>query len=183
MLFEIVDTRHLHAELTVFEKDVLKLKLGQKVRFTLANETKERTAKVYLIGREIGSDRSIRIHCHLDKEDMELLPGMYLKAIVETGEALVAALPDEAIVDFQGKKYIFIPSEENEKKPDQSEPHEIVKNTQRYTMVEINTGFSDLGYTQVTLPDSIDGNADIVVKGAYSLLSKMKNSEEEDYGH
>lgn len=77
VMFKIVDTEHLHAELTVFEKDVPKLKIGQKVRFTLANETVERIATVYLIGREIGEDRTVRIHCHLDKEDGELLPGMY----------------------------------------------------------------------------------------------------------
>ncbi|MFN5674098.1 MAG: efflux RND transporter periplasmic adaptor subunit, partial [Bacteroidota bacterium] len=64
IMFKIVDTEHLHAELTVFEKDVPKIKLGQKVRFTLANETEERFATVYLIGREISSDRTVRIHCH-----------------------------------------------------------------------------------------------------------------------
>ncbi|HEU4575961.1 MAG TPA: efflux RND transporter periplasmic adaptor subunit, partial [Chitinophagaceae bacterium] len=78
VLFEIVDTEHLHAELTVFEKDVPKLQIGQRVRFTLANETTERIAKVYLIGREISSDRTVRIHCHIEKEDIHLLPGMYL---------------------------------------------------------------------------------------------------------
>ena len=91
VLFEIVDTEHLHAELTVFEKDVPKLKIGQKIRFTLANENKERLATVYLIGRKIGADRSIRIHCHIDTEDKELLPGMYLKAIVEAGDIDVDA--------------------------------------------------------------------------------------------
>ncbi|MBK7338570.1 MAG: efflux RND transporter periplasmic adaptor subunit [Saprospirales bacterium] len=42
VMFKIADTEHLHAELTVFEKDILKLKVGQKVRFMLANETRER---------------------------------------------------------------------------------------------------------------------------------------------
>ncbi|HPG34177.1 MAG TPA: efflux RND transporter periplasmic adaptor subunit, partial [Lentimicrobium sp.] len=86
VLFEIVDTEHLHAELTVFEKDVPRLQIGQRVRFILANETTERIAKVYLIGREISNDRTVRIHCHIEKEDIHLLPGMYLKAIVETGQ-------------------------------------------------------------------------------------------------
>jgi cobalt-zinc-cadmium efflux system membrane fusion protein len=107
ILFEIVDTEHLHAELTVFEKDVPKLKIGQKVRFTLANESKERIATVYLLGREISADRTIRIHCHIDKEDTNLLPGMYLKAVVEIGGLEVTALPDKAIIDYQGKKYLL----------------------------------------------------------------------------
>jgi cobalt-zinc-cadmium efflux system membrane fusion protein len=168
VLFKIVDTQHLHAELIVFEKDVLKLKIGQKVRFTLANETKERTAVVYLIGREINSDRTIQVHCHIDKEDRELLPGMYLSALVETGESLVSAIPNETVIDYQGKKYVFALADLSN---DQKENH-------RFAMIEIQTGNSVLGYTEVKLPESL-AQAQLVVKGAYSLLSKMKNKEEE----
>jgi cobalt-zinc-cadmium efflux system membrane fusion protein len=185
VLFEIVDTEHLHAELIVFEKDVRKLKIGQKVRFTLANESKERMATIHLIGREISTDRTIQIHCHIDQEDKELLPGMYLKAAVETGGAQVPALPDEAIIDFQGKKYIFVVAadhveEPNEKKSAESEQHE---EGTHFTMVEIAIGNSELGYTEVTLPENFYPESKIAVKGAYSLLSKMKNSEEEGHAH
>lgn len=172
VLFEIVDTEHLHAELIVFEKDVPKLKIGQKVRFTLANETVERMATVFLIGREIGTDRTIQIHCHIDKEDTELLPGMYLSALVETSGALVSALPNEAIVDHQGRKYIFVVSDKVGH-PDGEDRH--------FAMVEVQTLSSELGFTEVVVPDSL-ARAEIVVKGAYSILSKMKNSEEEG-GH
>jgi len=195
ILFEIVDTQHLHAELIIFEKDVPKIKIGQTVRFMLANESTERTAKVHLIGREIGQDRTIRIHCHIDKEDKDLLPGMYLKAVVEAGGALVSALPDEAIVDFQGKKYIFIPIAEEdepehagakeggaaqggaEQKEGESEPE-----GQHFKMVELQVGNSELGYTEVFLPEGWSHESEVVVKGAYSVLSKIKNSEEEG-GH
>jgi cobalt-zinc-cadmium efflux system membrane fusion protein len=174
VLFEIVDTEHLHAELTVFEKDVPRVKIGQRVRFTLANETEERLATVYLIGREIGEDRSIRIHCHIDKEDTELLPGMYLKAAVETGGTLVPAVPDEAIIDFQGEKYVFIPATGNE------ESHE--DDGQHFSMVKVKTGNRELGFTEISLSDEVTANTSIVVKGAYAILAKIKNSEEEG-GH
>jgi len=176
VIFEIVDTEHLHAELIVFEKDVLKLKIGQKVRFTLANETEERMATIYLIGREINKERTVQVHCHIDKEDTELLPGMYLSAHVETGGASVPALPDEAVVDYNGKKYIFIVSEE---KNEQDKPQE---SAQHFKMLEIQTSNRELGFTEVNVPDSLS-KAEVVVKGAYSLLSKMKNSEEGGHGH
>lgn len=170
VMFKIVDTEHLHAELTVFEKDVPKLKIGQKVRFTLANETDERIATVYLIGREIGEDRTVRIHCHLDKEDEELLPGMYLKAYVEAGTKSVAALPDKAIVNFEGNSYIFIsiPSDE--------------KGTHHFKMVQVTKGISELGYIEIQLPKDINADNPIVVNGAFDVLAKLKNSEEEE-GH
>ncbi len=171
VLFEIVDTEHLHAELTVFEKDVPKLKIGQRVRFTLANETKERIARVYLIGRKISADRTVRIHCHIDKEDTNLLPGMYLKAIVEIGGGMFSALPNDAIIDYQGKKYIFVTANANGKHANEG---------QHFTMVEIQNGDSEMGYTEVQLPSDFDiTNTEVVVKGAYSILSKMKNSEEQ----
>jgi cobalt-zinc-cadmium efflux system membrane fusion protein len=181
ILFEIVDTQHLHAELTVFEKDVPKLKIGQKVRFTLANEAKERMATIYLLGREIGPDRTIRIHCHIDIEDTDLLPGMYLKAVVETGGIEVPALPDKAIIDYQGKKYIFYQLTQ--------QPHSVLKNENKeqhaeeyhFTMIEVQVGNSEMGYTEVTLPaDFPMETVQIVVKNAYAILSKMKNAAEEE---
>lgn len=160
VMVKIVDTEHLHAELTVFEKDVPKLKIGQKVRFTLANETTERTATIHLIGREISQERTVRVHCHLDKEDTELIPGMYLKAFIEVGANQTPALPDAAIVGFEGKHYIF------------------TENAQyNYTMVEVGTGVTEMGYTEIVLPEGFNANSKIVVKGAYSLLAKIKNTE------
>lgn len=183
VLFEIVDTEHLHAELIIFEKDVAKVKIGQNVRFTLANESEEREATVYLIGREISPDRTIRIHCHIKTEDTEMLPGMYLSALVETGGALVPALPNEAIIDYQGSKFIFVSVAEHteeEARPGENETTEDPH--QAFQMVGITPGISELGYTEVSLPDSLV-DADVVVKGAYALLSSMRNTEEGGHHH
>ncbi len=166
VMFKIVDTEHLHAELTVFEKDVPKIKLGQKVRFTLANETDERTATVYLIGREISTDRTVRIHCHLDKEDLDLLPGMYLKAYVEAGTQRLSALPNEAIVNFEGKDYVFVAEKE----------------ANHFKMLEVTKGISELGYTEIVTKEGLNNESLIVINGAYDILAKIKNSEEEG-GH
>lgn len=168
VMFKIVDTEHLHAELTVFEKDVPKLKIGQKVRFTLANEIKERTATVYLIGREIGQDRTVRIHCHLDQEDDQLLPGMYLKAYVEAGTQNVPSLPDKAIVNFEGNDYVFVSMSSKE------------KTTHHFKMVQVIKGVSELSYTEIQLPKDVSSESSFVINGAYDILSKMKNSETEE---
>jgi membrane fusion protein, heavy metal efflux system len=167
VMFKIVDTEHLHAELTVFEKDVPQLKIGQKVRFTLANESDERTATVYLIGREIQSDRTVRIHCHLDKEDRELLPGMYLKAYVEAGTKSVTALPEKAVVEFEGKNYIFVEQLSN------------TNGTHTFKMIAIEKGVVEMDYAEVKPKEALPQGAKIVINGAYDILAKMKNAEEE----
>ncbi len=186
VIFEIVDTRHLHAELIVFEKDVPKLRIGQKVRFTLANEDQERTAVIKLIGREIASDRTVQIHCFLDNEDRELLPGMYLSALVETGGAEVLALPQDAVVDYQGKKYVFVVVTEKhdhaEHKHEEGEEHHE-EEEYHFKMIEVEAGNTESGFTEVMLPEA-HLQAEVVVKGAYTVLSKLKNSEEEGgHGH
>lgn len=162
VMFKIVDTEHLHAELTVFEKDISKIKINQRIWFTLANETKERTGTVHLIGREIDTDRTVRVHCHLDKEDIDLLPGMYLKAYIETDPKKVISVSDEAVVEFEGDWFIFLTT---------NHPH-------KFKMIKVNKGLSDNGSTAIESDALSDTHTEIVIKGAYDLLAKKKNSEE-----
>jgi len=183
VICEIVDTDHLHAELTVFEKDISKIRKGQKIRFILVNESgKERTASVYLINRQISEERTIRVHAHLDKEDPNLMPNMFLKALIEVGENNKStALPDEAIVTIGEKFYIFINDQGHGHK---EAMHEEGKPELAFEAIEIKKGVTQNGYTEVILPEGFDtANAMVVTKGAYELLAKMNNSEEAGHSH
>ncbi|ODS31144.1 MAG: membrane-fusion protein [Candidatus Scalindua rubra] len=177
VMFEIVNTEHLHVELTVFEKDINKIKEGQRIRFTLPNEDdRERLAVVYLIGRSIGGNRTVKVHGHLDKEDEQYLPGMFVKAFIEIADNPVNALLEQAIIRSGGKHYIYILKEKR------------IENNQEvnsFEMIEVQKGITEGLYVEVALPDTFDINSNqIVLKGAYSLLSKMKVSGEEDgHGH
>lgn len=167
-MFRIVDTEHLHAEVRVFERDLTKIQLNNIVHFSIAHEAKQRKAHVYLIGREIEADRTVRIHCHLDNEDPELIPGMYITATIETQSSKVPALPDGAVVTHENKKYIFVTQ----------------GNNGQYQMLPVQTGFSDGGYTEVQLPEKTDATTlKVVTQGAYMLLAKLFNSEDEEHGH
>jgi multidrug efflux pump subunit AcrA (membrane-fusion protein) len=68
VILEIVDTDHLHLELAVFEKDILNVKIGQKIHFKVPEASKDVfNAEVHLVGKSIeGNDRTINIHGHLD---------------------------------------------------------------------------------------------------------------------
>ncbi|GAB2796453.1 cobalt-zinc-cadmium efflux system membrane fusion protein [Hymenobacter luteus] len=167
-LFEIVDPDHLHVELTVFERDVARVQKGQLIRFTLASDStgtrRERTARVYLVGKAIGEDRTVRVHGHLDQEnDPTLLPGLYVRAMIETGRTQAPTLPDAALVRFEGKNYAF-----------------AVEAAGRYRMVPVTLGRSEDSFTEITLPEGVAATTPFVTDGAYSLLAKMKNAEEEE---
>lgn len=161
VMFKIVDTEHLHAEAQVFEKDLAQLKVGQHVLLTLAHESRPRTANVYLIGKEISSERTVRVHCHLDKEDPDLIPGMYFTALIETSERSVLAVPENAIVSFEGAEYVFLQKDKNQ-----------------FISFPVKSGVTENGFTEVSLPEGFDLSAPLVTQGAYALLGKLKNVEE-----
>ena len=192
VLFQIADTRHLHAELTVFEKDITKLKEGQKVRFMLANESQERLATIYLLSREITDERGIRVHCHLDKEDPELIPGMYFKGVVETGSNPVLSLPTDAIVSNEGKDFIFqveVKAESHDG-PDENalmegenksgdEKEAGNQDEHHFQLVEVKKGLTDGEFTEIILLEGVDvSNLAFVTKGAFYLLSAFKSESE-----
>ncbi|MBA9079147.1 MULTISPECIES: efflux RND transporter periplasmic adaptor subunit [Rufibacter] len=176
VLFRIADTDHLHVELTVFEKDVAALKKGQQVRFALPGESgAEHEATIYLIGREISEERTVQVHAHLKEEDKELVPGMYVQAQVSLGGQQVLALPEAAVVQDAGNDFIFLYMGE------EKEGDAVMK---RFRMVPVESGAAEGGFVQVALPAGVDtANTNFVTKGAYSLLSRMRNSEEEGGHH
>ncbi|QRR01541.1 efflux RND transporter periplasmic adaptor subunit [Dyadobacter sandarakinus] len=179
VMFEIVDTDHLHVELSIFEQDIPKIKLGQLVRFTVSNNPgKEYLAKVYLINQKINEDRTVRVHCHLEKDEPGLLPQNFVKAVIEIGANPVLALPDQAIVDFEGASYVFI------QRPEAAGTDSTSKESEGTTfeMIQVTKGVSENGYTQIKSPQGFESQK-IVLKGAYALLSTLKNSEEEEGGH
>lgn len=162
VMMKIVDTEHLHAEAQVFEKDLMQLAIGQQVRLRLSNEQKERYATVYLIGKEITPERTVRVHCHLSTEDKSLIPGMYFSAIIETSGQKLLAVPADAVVSYAGKFFVFAQAKEDKNK---------------FEMVEVGKGISEDGFTALTLPADYE-QRQLVTKGTYALLGMLKNKED-----
>ncbi len=169
VLFELVDLNDVHLALNAFEKDLGKIEVGQTVKFSLSNDNMfERTAEVFLIGKATGNDRMTPVHCHIDKEDEKgLLPGMYVKAWLESGTNKQNAIPSEAIVQYEGKDFVILQTEETE-------------GGYTFKLEQVRKGIQQEGYTAITFADSADvKNFKPVTKNTYSILSALRNSEEE----
>lgn len=177
-MMEVVKNTNLHVELKAFEKDVSKLAVGQNVRFVLNNETAERNARIVLIGKEVGADKTVTIHCLANIDSENLIPNTYVRAFIETGSKEVVALPETGVVDYLGKRYIFV-EKQNRKLTNKDAVPTNHSEMHRFEMVNIITGLQEAGYVEVQLPKGIDSPS-IVKTGAYDLLSKLKNSEEEE---
>ena len=168
IMFEIVDTKHLHAELNVFEKDIMAVKIGQKVSIRLSNDPqKEYAGHIHLINHKINADRTVRVHAHFDQENPFLIPNMFLDAEIATQNENAMVLPNEAIVSAEGKNYIFILINQNNK-------------AYQFKMVEVSKGITENNYSVIQVDPALKiETADIVVKGAFNLYAKAMNTEEE----
>jgi cobalt-zinc-cadmium efflux system membrane fusion protein len=170
ILFEIVNTDNLFLELTVFEKDASRVSEGQKTIFFINNETEEHEALITQTGKSIGEDKACRVYAKVTKQCRNLMPGMYVNAVITTSGSLVTALPSDAVVNFDDKDYIFTFYRNKEEKG---------KPFTEYRIIEIRKGITEGGFTEVILPGGFDvRNTKVVVKGAYNLLSAKKNAGE-----
>jgi len=170
VLFEIVNTDNLFLELTLFEKDASKVSTGQKINFLINNETEEHTAVITQTGRSVDADKAYKVYAAVTKGCKNLLPGMYVNAIIENKGSKVPSLPSDAIVSFDDKFYIFIFDRNKEEKG-----FEFTE----YRIIEVRKGTTDGGFTEVITPDNFDvTKAKVVIRGAYNLLSAKKNAGE-----
>jgi|GEM_PF-5131362 len=92
------------------------------------------------------------------------------------------ALPQEAIVQADGNNYIFVQkvSDSGREAENQQAKTEAAKKEIVFKRVQVNIGVTENGYTAVDLPDNVGKESPIVINGAYDLLPKMNNSEEEE---
>lgn len=108
-ILEIVDTEHIHLELNVFEKDILKVKKGQTIQFKIPEASDELfEAEVYLVGASIEANRTIKVHGHLKNEaGHNFLPGMFVEAYIESDTKTASAVPESAVVEIEDEFFVL----------------------------------------------------------------------------
>ncbi|MBT8254929.1 MAG: efflux RND transporter periplasmic adaptor subunit [Bacteroidia bacterium] len=161
-ILEIINTDHIHLELNVFEKDILKLRKGQEIRFQLP-ETSDQTylGEVYLIGTDIDPNRTIKVHGHLkDESGVQFLRGMFVEAeiLVSGDEGLERSLtvPETALVEQEGHYYLLKLESRDDK------GYSFLKE-------EVTPGKSSGGYVAITATD-LKAKDQILVQGAYDAM-------------
>ena len=98
----IMNTEHMHIELSVFEQNASSLKKEQSVTFFLPdNPAVTFEAEIFLLAPSINENRVLNVHAHLKDEHTthNLVPGMFVEAKIEMEKTNHAALPNAAIVN------------------------------------------------------------------------------------
>ena len=188
-ILDVIDNNSLHLDLQVFEKDLPKIKVGQVVHFYLTNNPEaEYDAKVYSIGSSFSNDnKTISVHCSVIGNKGGLIDGMNITGIVSSSNTTAPAVPNDAIVNTDGKYFIFVQTDKkaeehheegNHKEGDKNEKED--KASINFEKVEVLKGVSDMGYTAITFVKQIPVNAKIVVKGAFFVNAKLSNAGEDE---
>ncbi|MFZ1751634.1 MAG: efflux RND transporter periplasmic adaptor subunit [Saprospiraceae bacterium] len=160
-MIKMVNQNDVKLVLKAFEKDLPYLKTGLKIlAYSNAKPGRMVEGTIEYIVQSIGTEGFANVICKMSNKPNDLLHGTYMYAEAEVENQECMALPEEAIVSYEGKDYIFTDN-----------------GNKAFQMIEIVPGSKENGYVQITNLQDVKGK-NIVTRGAYTLLMKMKNVEE-----
>jgi len=160
VIFEIINTDHLHIELKVYEQDILKVRKGQKISFRVPEaDDKIYLGEVFLVGKTIDeTDRTVTVHCHIaDDSRIPAVIGMYIEAEIYIESREGFCLPSGAFVSEEGEYSVFVVESFN----DDEYVFEKIK-------VEVGQINEDCIEIVGTSPQTLDGKQ-LLIEGAFDL--------------
>lgn len=170
-LMKIRNNNDVECDLNVLEKDLAKVKVGDKVQLSLVNQQGQQVSgHVYGMNEYFNEGtKTVAVHVKIDhKGSSRIFDGMYVSGKIATGRQLCKALPTKAIVSADGKKYIFALN---------GQPS---KGRYSFSRHEVTTGVSEGGYTEVQLCKHIGNGQKVVTENAFYLASLTGDHGEED---
>ncbi|MBM6994020.1 MAG: efflux RND transporter periplasmic adaptor subunit [Prevotella sp.] len=164
-MMKIANTNNIFADLKIFQRDILKVKVGQMVTLELPN-AKGTTykGKVYSIGKTFNAEtQTVDVRVHIEGERTGLIAGMYIQAQIAANMSKMKAVPSEAIVEENGKSYIFTSLRQGK--------------TWQFSPIPVKKIKEERGLVAIELPESKANLSQIAQSGAYYILSEMKKGE------
>ncbi|MCO4821999.1 MAG: efflux RND transporter periplasmic adaptor subunit [Flavobacteriaceae bacterium] len=160
-ILEIINNDHIHLELSIFEKDIMKIKKDQNIEFTIPEASSEVfNAKVYLVGTAINADRTIKVHAHLDEEsDKNFLTGMFVNANIITDAEMRFAVPDETISASDDIQYVLVLDEARE-------------GDYYFKQIEVQVISNQKGYSIIESQNTFNATDQFLTKGAFRLINE-----------
>jgi cobalt-zinc-cadmium efflux system membrane fusion protein len=160
-MLEIIETDHMHLELNVFEKDILKVKAEQDANFTVPEATNEIFhAKVHLVGKSIeGNDRTINVHAHLDDNiKQRLITGMFVEAAIVVDSKKGLAVPVEALITENNKNFVLLLKQEK-------------NDSYVFKKTAVKVGERSEKYFEIISDNHINASSKILTKGVFDVVN------------
>ena len=112
-LMSIVNDTQVLATANIYEKDLGKIRLGQKVNVRVASlPDRLFTGTISRIGTVVGEGRVVPVQAQLDNATKVLKPGMFaeLEVVTDRTAKAVVIIPTTAVVEANGKKLVYVQS-------------------------------------------------------------------------
>lgn len=166
-LFDIVNTDDVHADLIVFEKDVFKVKKGQKVIFNIqSNSDEDLVAEILSVSKTFEDNpKGVHVHAEIENKTKTLIPGMYITGKIQIENNETTALPESAITNDGDKFYVFKAEKEDDK--------------WAFTPIEVLIGVKDDNWVEVKFTEELEADVKFAYNNAYYLIAEMKKGESE----
>lgn len=163
-LMKIVNNNHVHVELDVFEKDIHRVKTGQKITFTTSSNPSETyEGKIYLISPTFETEKkTVHVHAHIVGKTPKFVQGAFVNAKIWENDATVACLPEKAVVIADNIAYIFV------------QKKKLVSEIQ-YVRIPVQVKQKKDGWVSMNIMESMPDNANkkIVLNQAFYLIAEM----------
>ena len=156
IVVEIIDVQQFQLKLSIFEKEINKLQIGQEVEFYLAgNKNEVHKAKLKVVGKTLNNN-SKAIDCFAEIEDLKNLKSVsnqFVEGKIIVSTDSVFALPETALLKSEGEMYVL--SLENES--DES---------YFFNQIEVKAGNKHKGFVELIDKPTLNK---LLVKGAYNI--------------
>ena len=163
VLYEIINPDDLHAALTVFQKDLGKVVIGQEVNIRFVEQPNTvYKGKVILVNQQVDENHGALLHCHFINHPAQLKPGMFLNAGIIINKQSQWLVPEQAVCSYGGKQYIFV----------------ATGSANQFTMEEITTGTKENDLIAVVSGFEKLINKAIITHNAFTALGSIKNAAE-----
>lgn len=169
-LMQVINRDKLLVEMAVFEKDILKIRPGQRITFSLSNlNTEVHEARLISVGNSVQDEaRIVRVIGEFENKAGRFLPGMFVAGEIHTGEDMVQALPEEALLRMGDDKYIIFYTNPSL----QSDTGTV------FHYAAVKTGHAEDGFIQVNILSPLPENTLIVIAGGYFIKTEMAKQNE-----
>ena len=162
MLFQIMDNQSMYAKLNVFEKDAANLAIGQKIKvYTNTQPDVFYETKIEFVNKSYSDENAIEVYAKISNTTKKLIPGNYINASIQVDNNNAFVLSNDAIVDFEDKKFVFVQD----------------ANKNSFSMQEVQIGIVTDKVSEIRNYETLQ-NKSVVISDAYTLLMVLKNKEE-----
>ncbi|MFD2551249.1 efflux RND transporter periplasmic adaptor subunit [Bizionia sediminis] len=162
VIMELVNTAEVHVALSVFEKDIMEIKKGQKIVFSIPEASQKKyEAEVHVVGTTINeTTRRVPVLGKITNSETNYIIGMFVEAEIFTNQISAMALPNEAIIEANSSQYVLVLKAQT-------------PNGFEFKKTAVKTGKKTEDFTEIQNPENLI-NQQLIITGTAMLLNESE---------